>query len=40
MGIHDMEKAQETYGGFMSALKYSIPVLGVIVLLVVSIIAS
>ncbi|MEL7199109.1 MAG: hypothetical protein AAGL10_12415 [Pseudomonadota bacterium] len=40
MSIHDMEKAQETYGGFMSALKYSIPVIAVIVLLVIMMIAD
>lgn len=35
-----MEKARETYGGFMSALKYSIPVIAVIVLIVISLIAD
>lgn len=40
MSIHDMEKAQSTYGGFMNALKYSIPVIAVIVLIVVGMIAE
>ncbi len=35
-----MEKAQSTYGGFMTLLKYSIPVIAVIVLIVISLIAE
>lgn len=40
MTIHDMEKAQETYGGFMATLKWAVPVIAVIVLIVVSMIAG
>ena len=40
MTVHDMEKAQATYGGFMATLKWAVPVIALIVLFVVSLIAS
>ncbi|WP_143704572.1 aa3-type cytochrome c oxidase subunit IV [Porphyrobacter sp. TH134] len=40
MNVHDMEKAEATYGGFMATLKWAVPVIAVIVLVVVSAIAS
>jgi hypothetical protein len=40
MTVHDMEKAQATYSGFMATLKWAIPVIAVIVLAVVAAIAS
>ncbi len=40
MTVHDMEKAQATYGGFMATLKWAIPVIAFIVTAVVAAIAS
>jgi len=40
MTVHDMEKAQATYSGFMGTLKWAIPVIFVIAFAVVSMIAS
>jgi len=40
MTVHDMEKATATYSGFMATLKWAVPVIAVIVLAVVSAIAS
>jgi hypothetical protein len=40
MSVHDMEKAEATYSGFMATLKWAIPVIAVIVFVVVSAIAS
>jgi glycerol-3-phosphate acyltransferase PlsY len=40
MTVHDIEKAQATFGGFMATLKWTIPVIAVIVFIVVSLIAS
>lgn len=40
MTSHDMEKAEATYGGFMSTLKWAVPVIAVIVLIVVMLIAD
>lgn len=40
MTVHDMEKAQATYSGFMATLKWAIPVIAVIVFAVVAAIAS
>ncbi len=37
MTVHDMEKAQETYSGFMGTLKWTVPV---IAFAVVAMIAS
>lgn len=39
MATHDMEKAEATYGGFMAALKWAVPVIALVVLFVVSLIA-
>lgn len=39
MATHDIEKAQETYAGFMSALKWSVPVIAVVVAFVVMLIS-
>ena len=40
MTVHDMEKAQATYGGFMATLKWAVPVIAVIVFVVVAAIAG
>lgn len=40
MTIHDMEKARSTYGAFMATLKWAVPVIAVIVLIVVMLIAG
>ena len=29
MTVHDMDKAQATYGGFMATLKWAVPVIAV-----------
>ncbi|WP_265557510.1 hypothetical protein [Qipengyuania spongiae] len=38
--VHDMEKAGRTYGSFVGSLKWVVPLLAVIVLLVVMMIAG
>ena len=40
MSVHDMEKAQATYGGFMATLKWAVPLVAVIAFSVVAAIAS
>lgn len=40
MTVHDMEKAQATFGGFTATLKWAVPVIAVIVFFVVALIAS
>ncbi|MEM6266309.1 MAG: aa3-type cytochrome c oxidase subunit IV [Pseudomonadota bacterium] len=35
-----MDKAQQTYGGFMTAVKISVPVIAVIVFIVIMLIAG
>jgi glycerol-3-phosphate acyltransferase PlsY len=40
MTVHDMEKAQATYGGFMATLKWAVPVIGIITFIVVALIAN
>lgn len=40
MTVHDMEKAQATFGGFMATLKWTVPAILVIVFVVVALIAS
>jgi glycerol-3-phosphate acyltransferase PlsY len=40
MSVHDMEKAEATYGGFMATLKWAIPVIALITFAVVATIAS
>lgn len=40
MTVHDMDKAKETYGGFMATLKWAVPVIAIITFLVVALIAS
>lgn len=40
MTLHDMDKAEATYGGFMATLKWAVPVIAVIVFIVVAMIAS
>ncbi len=40
MTVHDMEKAQATYGGFMATLKWAVPVIAIIAFAVVAAIAS
>ncbi|MEE1878362.1 aa3-type cytochrome c oxidase subunit IV [Altererythrobacter litoralis] len=40
MASHDMKSAEKTYGGFISMLKWAVPVIAVIALIVISIIAK
>ena len=40
MTVHDMEKAQATYSGFMGTLKWAVPVIAVIAFIVVAMIAN
>ena len=40
MASHDMDKAEQTYGGFISALKWAVPVIALITLFVVMLIAE
>jgi glycerol-3-phosphate acyltransferase PlsY len=40
MTVHDMEKAQATYGGFMATLKWAVPVIAIIAFVVVALIAD
>lgn len=40
MSVHDMEKAEATYGGFMATLKWAVPLVAVIAFVVVAMIAS
>jgi hypothetical protein len=40
MTVHDMEKAEATYGGFMATLKWTVPVIAIITFGVVALIAS
>jgi hypothetical protein len=40
MTVHDMEKAEATYSGFMGTLKWAVPVIAVIAFAVVAAIAS
>jgi glycerol-3-phosphate acyltransferase PlsY len=40
MTVHDIDKAEATYGGFMTALKWAVPVIALIVLFVVMLIAG
>ena len=40
MTVHDMEKAEAMYSGFMATLKWVVPVIAVIVFAVVAAIAS
>jgi hypothetical protein len=40
MASHDMKSAEKTYGGFITLLKWSIPIIALIALFVVSLIAD
>ena len=40
MSTHDIDKARETYDGFMGALKWIIPVLVVVTFIVLALIAD
>ena len=40
MTSHNMDDARKTYGSFMSALKWSVPIIAIIVLFVVMLIAE
>ena len=40
MTVHDMEKAEATYTGFMGTRKWAVPVIAVITFAVVAAIAS
>ncbi len=40
MTVHDMEKAQATYSGFMGTLKWAVPAIALIALAVVTMITS
>lgn len=39
MSVHDMDKSRSTYDSFMGSLKWIVPLLAVITLIVVAIIA-
>ncbi len=39
MTVHDIDKARGTYGSFMGALKWAVPVIAIITLFVVMLIA-
>lgn len=39
MATHDMDKARKLYGGFMTALKWSVPIIAIIVFFVITLIA-
>lgn len=40
MASHDMDKAKQTYSGFMSTLKWAVPLIAVITLFVIMLIAE
>jgi len=40
MASHDMKSAEKTYGGFITLLKWSIPIIAVITLVVIILIAE
>jgi hypothetical protein len=40
MSVHDMDKAQATYSGFMGTLKWAVPAVALIALAVVAMIAN
>lgn len=40
MASHDMKSANKTYGGFISLLKWSVPVIAVVTLFVLTLIAE
>ncbi len=40
MASHDMKSAERTYGGFISMLKWSVPVIAVIALIVIAMISN
>ncbi|WP_255547886.1 hypothetical protein [Erythrobacter ani] len=40
MASHDMDKAKQTYSGFMSTLKWAVPVIAIITLFVITLIAD
>lgn len=40
MASQDMESAQRTYGGFIAMLKWAVPVIALIALVVVALIAD
>lgn len=40
MASHDMKSAEKTYGGFISLLKWSIPVIAIITFIVLTLIAD
>ncbi|MGQ7828597.1 aa3-type cytochrome c oxidase subunit IV [Altererythrobacter sp. Z27] len=40
MASHDMKSAEKTYGGFISMLKWSVPVIAVIALIVIAMISN
>jgi hypothetical protein len=40
MTVHDMEKAQATYSGFMGTLKWTVPAVALIAFAVIAMIAN
>lgn len=40
MASHDMKSANKTYGGFISLLKWSVPIIAVVTLFVLMLIAE
>ena len=40
MTVHDMDNARSTYEGFMGLLKWAVPILAVITLIIIMLIAE
>lgn len=40
MASHDMKSAKKTYGGFITLLKWAVPVIAVITLVILTLIAD
>lgn len=40
MTVHDMDKARSTYDGFMGTLKWAIPIIAILTLIVLMLIAE
>ena len=40
MATNDIEKARETYSGFMNALKWAVPIIAIITFIVILLIAE
>jgi len=40
MAVHDMDKARSTYEGFMGMLKWAVPILAILTLIIIMLIAE